>query len=429
MKQSESWIRRLLVALLVVGCATSWSVAQEDSEEDDFDVSRYLVEAGIWASKPNGLGYRPVSQTSPVDGFTQVRDFDPGTEGDVRYLGELALPDDLGSLRIVWFATRTEEALVDSTPGTFQFGALLANPIFAGFQDNGLADGFESQSATVLRDLRLEFARTAIDTDRVQAKWFAGVRRITHTRTLEANYSALAGDLPPFAGDLLQPLDDTVFLESDYTGRGLNLGFEANFPFAKRFQVETALGVAAMIGQTDTRFNSNSTYYVFNRPSLCPGDTQGIIDPMAPTEFVLLRAPFAEFEQVFIDDPAGCPTTPSDPPSSQATTLRAVDLINQQDFPVNIEQTNVSQTSMVIEGSLGVRANVTAGLEAFIGYRLARYTEVGIDLLFDGASSTGSVEVNPENGELINGFNLQRVREESRSVTYDGVYVGLGYRF
>ena len=76
----------------------------------------------------------------------------------------------------------------------------------------------------------------------------------------------------------------------------------------------------------------------------------------------------------------------------------------------------LSTTSLILETYLGVRWQVWSELELIGGFRNTRYTDVGVDL-------------RPVVTSLSGGVNLQDVREVDRSVTYEGFYGAVAYRF
>ena len=88
----------------------------------------------------------------------------------------------------------------------------------------------------------------------------------------------------------------------------------------------------------------------------------------------------------------------------------------QRPFDVTVDEVNASVSSLVVDAWLGVRANLWRTLDFFLGYRITNYGDVALDLRPDGA-------------ETVGGTNVNTFTEVSRSVTYEGLYTGLGYRF
>jgi hypothetical protein len=85
--------------------------------------------------------------------------------------------------------------------------------------------------------------------------------------------------------------------------------------------------------------------------------------------------------------------------------------------------TDQEATSQVLETYLGVRWKAWRGLEAFGGYRIARYTDVGADIRPNQITWTRD-----PSSRAINAVVADVIRT-SHSVNYEGFYAGVSYKY
>jgi len=382
-----------LSALFVFSALLAPVMAQEDDEEDDNGrFGATFAEVEMWVAQASGLDYFPATQINPLDP-TDVELLSPSysTESRLRYRGGYKLHRNRGDLVITWYSHKERTELIGVSPGDFIYGELLPEPTFAGFGNDGLADAFSSNTRTWLRDLRIDFYRTAFKTPRASGKWFVGIRRVQHGRELDAAYHSLIPDLPalipplyepPVSGIGLDPQADTAFMSSDFNGRGLGAGFEIEMPLWKdKIVLEGGLNIAILRGKTDTVYRSTTWYYLL----------EGV------GQSTILELPYNEFEQV---DEEGNPL---------------IDSIIQVQSSSGLHADRLSTTSHVLEAELGFRWKAYKGLEWFGGFRTTRYTDIGLDL-------------RPKAAPTHAGSSLD-LSETDRSATYEGFYTGLSYSY
>jgi hypothetical protein len=308
----------------------------------------------------------------------------------MRYRGGYKLHKNRGALVVTWYAHEQETELSGVSPGDFIFGEVLPEPTFAGFGNDGLADAFSSSTKTVLRDLRIDFYRTAFNTKRATGKWFVGLRRVKHRREIDTAYYALIPDLPalipplyepPADGIGLDPQPDTAYMSSYFNGRGLGAGLEVEMPLWKdKLLLEGGLNIAILRGKTDSTYRSRTWYYILEQVG---GST-------------ILELPYNEFEQVVEEVPL----------IDSIMQLRSEDGLHVDSLP---------STAQVMEAELGLRWKAYKGLEWFAGFRSTRYTDVGLDLRANAAPTYPGSAVD--------------VSKVNRSATYEGFYTGIAYSY
>lgn len=392
-----------LLALLVLTVLALPATAQEQEAEGDDDETGFgeiFAEFGTWVAQPAGLEYHAATLADPSDPFnTRVLNPTHGTEAELRYRVGYELARNVGGIAITWYAQEGFTSARLLRPGEFVYGELLAHPLFAGYANDGLADGFQQETRTLLRDMRIDFYRTAFRSGRVVGKWFAGYRRVEHQRNHDVSYFGLVPDFPPLVEPLTAPLPDldprpdVVHVSSQYEGRGFEGGMDFLAPvWRERLSIEGGFAMAVLRGKVNSDYRSTTHAYLLNP-----------VDPQTGTP-VVLGPPYDEFDDFTIS---------GDPPQVFAT----IDRIEQVDFLIGLNTLSRSQTTTVLETYLGFRAKVHKNLEVFGGFRNAQYDGVGIDLL-----PTGVVETPVT-------LNLQTVTETERSVTYEGFYGGVAVRF
>lgn len=387
-----------LLVLLVLTAFTLPATGQEaEGDEDEIGFGEIFAEFGMWVAQPAGLEYQAASLADPDDPFnTRVLNPTHGTEGEMRYRGGYELSRNVGGLILTYYAQEELTSTSLLRPSEFVYGELLAHPLYAGYANNGLADGFDQETDTLLRDFRLDFYRTAFRSGRVIGKWFAGYRRVHHYRSQDVAYYGLAPEFPALVPPLtdprpdLDPLPDEVGMASQYTGRGLEGGMDFEAPFWRdRLWVEGGFAVAALRGKVDSQYRSTTHYYLLSIPQQDPE---------------ILAPPYDQFSEFTIS---------GDPPEVNAT----VDWVTQENYEIGLNTTSRSQDSSILEAYLGFRARLAKNLELFGGFRSTRYDGVGIDL-------------RPKNIVVTDvTSNYVDVEETERSATYEGFYGGVAVRF
>jgi len=397
----------LLVLALSAFSAPLW--AQESDEDEDSDRrGTFILEASAWSTQPAGLDFFPASQIDRNNPFnTSI--LRPQTETQPNVYARLGYQfrGDAGKVIATWFSTTVDELSVSgSQPGNFVFGELVAHPIFAGVDLDGLADSFDSAMSTELSDFRLDYSRSAVDTSRVKADWFVGYRRVISKFEMGATYNALVPHFPPFlpplsgsSFDNLTPQTDLAATQSEYRGRGLTGGMDFLVPLWKdRINLEAGFNLAVLRGKSTTSYQSTTHYYVLVEP----GGQETLLGP-----------PYDEFGQTFPDPVTGLPRP-------------VAENVDQRSLQLGLSNQSISTDSDVLETYLGLRGRVLDWLEVFIGWRNIHYNNIGMDVR--PKVTTAAAGVILEDGRLL-GVNIQNVDQQSKSVTYEGFYLGLGFRF
>jgi hypothetical protein len=296
-----------------------------------------------------------------------------GTEAEERWSVGYFLPEDAGQVEVTYFAHRTTSELAGATPGRFSFLELWAHPAWAGVNNDQLADAYQSRAETVLRDLRLRFARRAFTGDKIDGRWFIGWRRVAHQRIASARYFAIAPELPPLNSPdprpELVPAPDLAELESRYEGRGPDVGLHVDFDlWQNRITLETELSLAILRGKINHFYRSLNALYINGG------------DPV-------LGPPDEPYDAVFAN------------PSN----------LSQSAVEVDLRGDSLSTTSQVVEAQIGFRYKVLGWFHVQAGFRSARYDDVGVDL-----------RPEPEFGWSYSGLE-----ENDRSATYEGYYASV----
>jgi hypothetical protein len=385
MKINGTYPYIVLLALAVSAFSPAPSMAQGEDEEEDSRFGRVFAEAEAWVAQASGLDYFPATYNNPVDP-SDVRLLGPeySTETKFRVRAGYELAKNRGGLAITYYGHEELLEMTGITPGNFDYGTTLAHPFFAGFYNDGFADGFHAETATVLRDMRIDYYRTAFSNPRAIGKWYIGVRRVEHSREIEVQYFALVPELPalippyytPPQGQIgLVPQPDTAYMTSEFEGRGISAGLDVALPLWKnKVLLEGGVGMAVLRGKTDTDYRSTTWYYIHRQSG----------------EIYILEPPYDEFNE-------------------------SITAIEQLSEDYALQANRLSTTAYVMEAYAGVRWKIWRGIELFGGFRNARYTDVGVDLR---ANATPN----------YSGTSLA-VDEKDRSATYEGFYTGVGYRF
>jgi hypothetical protein len=275
-------------------------------------------------------------------------------------------------------------------PGNFVFAELLAFPLYAGFSNDGFADAMNAAESNALNDRRVDYSRTAFVTSRLSGRWSAGVRRVDYKRSINATYYSLVPSFPAFVPPLttglpdLIPQPDTVMLESVYEAGGLSAGMEFQAPLAgDRFVIDASIHMALLVGDVSSQYAATNNLYTLNG--------------------VVLESPYSELADY---------TVIGNLVSGTAASVR------QETFSIAVATDSSSVTSQVYEITLGARWRAKNYLDVFMGYRSAYYGNVISEIRPANVVVTGT--------NTINASNTSRI---DRSVTYEGFYAGVGFRF
>ena len=398
----RSIVGSLLVLLVLTVLPLPLTAQEAEGDDDETGFGEIFAEVGMWVAQPAGLEYHAATLADPSDPFnTRVLNPTHGTEAAARYRGGYELARNVGALVFTWYSQEELTSTSLLRPSEFVYGELLVHPLFAGYANDGLADGFRQDTSTLLRNLRIDFYRTAFRGGRVVGKWFAGYRRVSHQRRHEASYFGLTPDFPALVPPLteprpdLDPLPDVATVKSAYEGRGVEGGMDFVAPFWRdRISLEGGFAIAVLRGKVDSDYRSTTHLYLL---------TQSIPDE----DPVILSAPYAG---VFESDVLVGPSLP-------LVLKPAIDFITQENFDIGLNTLSRSQTTMILETFLGIRGKVTKYLEIFGGIRITHYDAVGIDL------RPVNIVLSPV------GLNVQDVTEVERSATYEGFYGGVAFRF
>jgi hypothetical protein len=393
-------IAGLFVLIVILG--TPPLLAQENEEEDPAGL---YLEAGFWIAEPSGTEFYPATVTdadNPFDAELLAVPFGTDTKGRFRLGYDFG--KSRGGIMVTYFSHEADEpSFASQTPGDYIYGEILAYPLFAGYRNDGLADGFDSSARIRLRDTRLDYFNRAFRTPRVNGDWFVGIRTIDVERLLSAEYQTLLNDLPPLIPPYcevqtpeeedqfpqcypnLVPQPDEASMESKYSGRGIEAGMDFNVPFVRnRLKFEGGFVVAVLRGKIQTEYDSTTWLYTLDDE--------------------ILYWPYDELGETLP------PENPGDP------GIPVAGLADQEAFSVGLSSQSISATSTVLEANLGLRGTIWRGLDLFGGLRAAYYGDVGADY-------------RPKFLVLDVNSNLQTVEEVHRSVSYEGFYVGLSYQF
>jgi hypothetical protein len=413
----NSIIRGRFVAPLVlvpaIAALASVAVAQEEApaEETGSRLGNIYIDFEQWVAQPTGLDYFPATLIDPNSPFSsEILAVPHGTDGAPRYRLDYAMPSEIGNLVFTVYTHEDRAALTRFSPAEFIYGETLTQPLFAGVNNDDLADGFASATYTKLRDLRVDFYRPAFRSPRVAANWFVGWRRVRHARRMASDYYALVPDFPPLlppggycpdpgpsgAPCKLNPIRDTSSIRSSFEGRGATIGMDLEFPLWKNNVVlEGDVAVSVMRGKIDTEYTSVTSLYVL--------DETTILDP-----------PYDEFDDVYID-----------PDTLQV--VQVLDSIDQYTLPVGLQSKGISTTSEVYEASLGFRWRTPLKrLEVYGGIRQSHYADVGLDLRPKNVVIHDPSTWITEENELT--AHIEDVDRLDHSVTYEGFYGGVRVR-
>ena len=340
----------------------------------------WQLDVEDWIAQPAGVGFIPAVRMSGDPLYDEALEVEHGTSDGLRYRLGYSLNSGAGELLFTYWSHADDQPWGQLNAGNYNLYATMVAPTYAGVNNDGLSDGVTAQADTSTRDVRLDFARRAFDGPRMRGRWFVGLRWVDHDRVQSAQYLALVSPLPPVLPPLpykpeLDPTPDSGAMTSRFSGRGVEAGFELQFPIVKRFQVDAGMAFAVLRGLTDVRYASTTHAY-----AIVDGDTVVRI----------LEPPYSEFEQL---DESGSPL---------------INTIQQIAFTEGVNSQSLSTDASVLETWIGARWNAWRGLDVFAGFRNTRYADAGMEV------------------RRVDGFDFE---DERVSVDYEGYFLGVGYRY
>ena len=292
------------------------------------------------------------------------------------------LPKDAGSIGITYDSMNQSDSVADLTPGQFVFGETRAYPFALGVFNDGFADGLTASVERKTREFRLEYSQTAFENQRAKGTWGIGYRQVSHTRNLEISYLAIVPNLPPLippaviTGDdalRLTPFDDAVTQTANFSGHGLGVTFDLEFPVHPRVEIVSGLALGLIRGSSSSAYSSRSSYYLSHTPD---GDV-----PLTTDELFEILA--------------------------NGTPLEIANVEQQLVF-AELGQAPTSQFAETFDIYLGLEVKVYRGIKIFGTVRDVFYANVGQYVV-------------PRPG-------LTNVRT-SLSAGYEGYVLGLSWRF
>jgi hypothetical protein len=316
----------------------------------------------------------------------------PVMEGSTDHIRETVvgiyhLPKDIGSIGITYDSMHQSDSVDDLTPGQFIFGETRAYPVALGVFDDGFADGLSASIDRKTREFRLYFSQTAFENPRAKGTWGVGYRQLSHSRNLSISYLAIVPNLPPlippsvpenFDPTPLTPLPDIVSQTAQFSGHGLGVTFDLEFPVHPRVSVISGLAIGLIRGSGSSAYSSESSYYFQLQ------DGVKVYLPPGP------------------DDVNGLFTILSN------GTEQQIAAVGQEKVVTGVSQSPTSQFAQSLDVYLGLEVNVYRGLKVFGTLRDVYYANVG--------------------EYVVPSPNFTNVRT-TLSAGYEGYVLGLSWRY
>ena len=344
-----------------------------------------------WYVQPTGLELDLVTEIDPISsdlfrGRTLPTPW--GTEDATRWRFGVTLPKDLGAVTLSYWSTSNHTEGADSRPGTFLWGTNLAYGAYAGIFDDSLADTYAYQADLGTRDLRIAYQRALASGPRFTANGSIGIRWVDASLVYGAAYAALGAPIPAFYDPpppidiaAVFPIPDRATSESRFSGRGLSTALEVVVPLGKVITLEGSFDATLMRGDRKASYTSHTSAYLINLPEgtfyLGKDD---LLNPDITGNVSLLQSMFQATLPVFADD------------------------------------TGSTASTFSLEAHLGFRAKIWRTFEALGGVRMVHY---------DGILS----EIRPLPVTSVGTAAVPGVERRERTLSYEGLYVGLAYTY
>jgi len=337
------------------------------------------ISVAAW--EPDLVGADEEITATYVNGFAY-----PTMQGSTPHIRETVgatyhLPKDAGSIGITYDSMHHSDSVEYLSPGRFIYGETRAYPFALGVYDDGFADGVSTNIDRKTREFRLYYSQTAFENPKAKGTWGVGYRQLSHSRNLDISYLAIVPNLPPIIppavgtnvnSDLLKPFPDQVIQTANYSGHGIGVSLDLDFPIQERVSIITGISIGLIRGSATSQYSSRSSYYY-----------------QEPDRDVPLTT-----EQLFTILSNG----------SEAEILR----VGQQIVYAGLTQSPTSQFAESLDLYLGLEVKVYKGLKVFATVRDAYYANVG-----------EYVVPRPEFGE----------ETTQLSAGYEGYVLGLSWRF
>ena len=225
------------------------------------------VSFAAWNPSLYGANYGVAAQVIPGEvGRVQVLDVPHKSLIRNALAATWILPHAIGGVRFSYDSIHNRSDLERLTPGMFDYYETAVLGTFAGVGDDGLADGFRASTITKSRIFRLEYANTAFESPHAKGTWHAGLHFVDHSRSLDAEYFALAPNLPPLIPPSnmysnLIPKSDLAKTRSDFSGQGVGAGVDLEFTVHPRVSILAGFSVGVVVGTLRTEAASRTHFY------------------------------------------------------------------------------------------------------------------------------------------------------------------------
>ena len=337
------------------------------------------VSVAAW--EPTLVGAEEELATTYQNGISH-----PLLEGSTAHIRETVgvlyhLANDFGSIGLSYDSIHQSDSAKYLTPGEFVFGETRAYPDSIGAFDDGLADGLSAKLDRKTREFRLFYSRTAFEHSRAKGTWSAGYRQVSHSRETAISYLAIVPNLPPLIPpavldsadpDRLKPVPDKVNQTASFTGHGLGVSLDFEFPIHPRVSVITGISVGLIRGTANSGYTSLSSYYF-----------------QAPDSDVPLTR-----DQLF--------TILSNGPNDEILK------VDQQPVIHGLGQSPTAQSAETLDVYVGLEVKVSPGLKVFGTLRDLYYANVGEYVVPRPGSTNARTPL---------------------SAGYEGYVIGLSWRF
>jgi hypothetical protein len=291
------------------------------------------------------------------------------------------LPKGIGSIGGSYDSMYQNDTIEYLAPGQFIFGETRAFPIVPGVFDDGFADGVSANLLRKTREFRLWYSEPAFESPRAKGTWAVGYRQVSHSRDIAISYLAIVPNLPPiippvvpdnYDPNRLKPIADYVTQTSNFTGHGLGVNFDVEFPLHPRFSLISGLSIGLIRGASTSNYVSRTSFYFDDA-------NPGV--PLSKDElFTILGA------------------------GGEAEILR----VAQSVVFVGTYQPPMSQFAQTLDVYFGFQVNIIKGLKVFAALRDVYYANVGQYVVPDADFSNARTNL---------------------SAGYEGYVLGLSYRY